>query len=789
MSSRFPLWGGALASALVVAVPGVACAAVPNAGNIPALIQDALGRPVIGADVQLQNAAGETLGTARSDNAGRVVFSNIPAGSYALVVKKAGFQSSTGIVLLSADTASKTTTVVLASAAALDVTVQTQAPVASRQKIAAQIGASSYGFSKDDIAALPQGDATPMNQVLLQAPGVVNDSYGQIHIRGDHANIQYRVNGIELPDGISGFGQAFDTRFAQNINLLTGALPAQYGLHTAGVVDITTRNDYDGGRIDMLAGSNNTVNPSIEYGKTDGPLSYFFNASYLSNNVGIENPTSSTTPLHDNTKQARAFGYLSYLIDPATKVSFMFGTYSGQFQIPNNPGQTPDPNGLGIMSQLGLTGFNSANLNDQQHESNSFAVLALQGSLSDAFDYQASLFTRYSNFHYEPDVIGNLVFNGVASDIYRSSVSNGLQLDGTYRMTPTHTLRMGLYGNVENVISDNTSTVFPTDAGGLVSGAPFSIADNQSRNGNTTIGVYLQDEWKVLDNLTLNYGGRFDSVHAYVDEEQFSPRINAVYQWSKQTTWHVGYSRYFTPPPTELVSTSDLALFQNTTNAASGQNSPVKAERDDYYDLGVDHQLTSKLSVGADAYFKHSQNTIDEGQFGPALLLTPFNYAEGRIYGMELTANYKSDNFSAYANVARNVSKARNIVSGQYLFEQDELAYAASNWVNVDHEQAVTASLGAAYLWQGTQFSGNVTYQSGLRDGFANTGSLPSYTLVNLGATHKVDFDGTGPVELRLTVNNLLDKVYEIRDGSGIGVFAPQYGMHRSILVGVSKYF
>ena len=48
--------------------------------------------------------------------------------------------------------------------------------------------------------------------------------------RGDHANVQYRINGVELPEGLSVFGQALETRFASSMSLITGALPAQYRL-------------------------------------------------------------------------------------------------------------------------------------------------------------------------------------------------------------------------------------------------------------------------------------------------------------------------------------------------------------------------------------------------------------------------------------------------------------------------------------------------------------------------------------------------------------------------------
>ena len=789
--SSFNNWvGGALVPSLLFCLTIFGQAATADAEEIRGLVQDALGRPIAAASLNLKTSAGDTVGRTQTDAKGSFTFSNIPLNTYALIAEKKGFQVDSSIVTVE-NGKNSSTTVTLTSEKDLEVQITAERLNQARNGLSPKTGGSVYSFDAANIDNLPLGDSTPMNQVLLQAPGVVNDSYGQFHVRGDHANIQYRINGVILPEGISGFGQALDTRFAQKVDLLTGALPAQYGDRTAGIVEITTKNNFEaGGSADLYMGSNQTYNPSFEYGNTNGNLTYFVDGSFLGNNVGIENPTSSVNPIHDNTTQEKGFAYLSYLLNSTTKLSFMFGSYDGRFQIPNNPGQPTYATLNGIASVPGLPAtYNSATLNDQQSETNRFGVVALQSSLNDDVDYQVSLFTRYSSFHYMPDVTGGLAFNGVASDLFKSSSSSGIQADGSDRLNSNHTLRMGVFGSSENVVSNNTSTVFDV-SGSAVSGSPYPIVDNNTKNGNTLFGIYLQDEWKATDKLTVNYGERFDAVNAYVNEQQFSPRLGAIYKTTEQTTVHAGYARYFTPPPTELVSSNTLTLFNGTTNAPiSSVNSPVKSERGDYYDAGVTHQLTRTTALGLDSFYKQTQNTLDEGQFGPALLMTPFNYAEGKIYGVELTADYKSDNLTGYANLARTVSMATNIISSQFLFDQATLNYAANNWVNVDHEQAMTISTGGSYLWSGIRWSGDVIYESGLRNGFANTTSLPGYTVVNLGAVRKMSFDGIGKIDVRLVVNNAFDSVYEIRDGSGIGVFAPQYGPRRGVFLGLSKKF
>jgi hypothetical protein len=115
----------------------------------------------------------------------------------------------------------------------------------ARSNLFTTIGTTSDTISHETIEALPQGANAPVEKVLLQAPGVSQDSAasGLLHVRNDHANVQFRINGVFLPDGVTGFGSIFDTRFIGSVSLVTGALPAEYGLRTVGLVDITTRND------------------------------------------------------------------------------------------------------------------------------------------------------------------------------------------------------------------------------------------------------------------------------------------------------------------------------------------------------------------------------------------------------------------------------------------------------------------------------------------------------------------------------------------------------------------
>jgi hypothetical protein len=182
-------------------------------------------------------------------------------------------------------------------------------------------------------------------------------------------------------------------------------------------------------------------------------------------------------------------------------------------------------------------------------------------------------------------------------------------------------------------------------------------------------------------------------------------------------------------------------------------------------------------------------NLLDEGQFGAALIFSPFNYNQGRVRGLEFSSNYTSGNFSTYLNISVNRAMGKDVVTGQYNFEQDELDYIATHWVHLDHDQRLTGSGGASYTWNGTRFGADFLYGSGLRADFANSAHLPAYYQINLSATRDFDLPEIGKTNIRLALINATDQVYEIRDGSGIGVGAPQFGPRSGVFVGLTKEF
>ncbi len=643
----------------------------------------------------------------------------------------------------------------------------------ARSSIQPSLGATTYDFGPRTIENVPLGENAPLNQVLLRAPGVVQDSFGQIHVRGDHGNVQYRLDGVQLPEGLSLFNNILATRYANQMSLLTGALPAQYGLHTAGIVDITLKSGTTdpGAEASMTMGSRDYVQPAFSYGGRTGKVDYFAAGQFIHNGLGIENPTSSNTPLHDDTDQWYGLAKITGIVDENTRLAFIAGGASSRFQIPNVPFQTPN------FTVNGINNWNSSIL-DQRH-------------------------TRYSSLSYQPDAFGDLLYNGIAPWTKRTSFTTGVQGDGAWKVANKHTLRGGFLVQRERATSftnGNTLPLMPDpdnpDGEPIPSDQPLGFTDGSDLTG-WTYSVYLQDEWRIVPTVTVNFGVRFDAINGSTTENQFSPRINVVWQPDPMFTFRAGYSRYFTPPPLLQVSAGSIAALAGTVAAPEvTTNDPVRAERADYFDVGVTVKPLRGLTVGLSAYYKIAQNLLDEGQFGAPITLTSFNYANSIVKGVEFNASYDEGPWSVYFNGAYGSGIGSNINSAQFNFGQAELAYIANNYIALDHSQGWTMSTGASYTFNpdkdwATRVSADMLFGSGLRTSIVtpNDLSLPNYAVVNASLVQKIPISVSKGTQVRFDVINLLDNSYQIRDGAGVGVGAPQFGQRRTFLVTLAQKF
>lgn len=673
--------------------------------------------------------------------------------------------------------------VVVASSSSQSTAARTERFEAARHDIFTTIGASTTTLGQDAIVGRPQGNDTPFDTLLTQLPGVSLDSATgpDFHVRNEYANVQYRIDGILLPDNVSGLTTIFDTSFVGTLSLLDGALPAQYGLRTAGVIDITPRRfGTPQGDVSVYGGSHATITPRLDYGGVSGSSQYFIGLRGFRSDIGIDNPTPSYDPIHDRTEQGRAFFYLSTILSDSARVVTIAGFSDVQTQIPNLSGLQP-------LGDSGEADYFSTSLNDRENNRFAFGLAALQ-TKGERFDSQLSAFARYAQVHFVPDVQGGLAFNDVASDVNRRSVLGGMAFDSAYRLTPFQTIRAGFALSAEQTNNDNLLTVLPVLADGTIAPTPFSYADVNAKLG-VNIGGYVQDEIALTPTLALNLGLRFDQLYQYVTANQLSPRAALAWHPDPLTLIHLGYARYFTPPSQAEAATSNIGLATGTTlQPEVPLAGPALPERSNYFDVGADRIVLPGWTIGGDLYLKLAKDLIDDGEFGEARVVSQLNYGRAYAQGAELKTRFIKGGFSAYGNLSTNRTKDTRPVSNQYVLDAAEYAFITQHFIFADDVQLVTASAGASYRFGPSLVTANMIYGSGLRSGFANLGHVPAYTQVNVGFAHELRVGADPrPLTIRFDIVNLFDTSYQLRDGSGIGVAAPMYGPRRGFFVGLSK--
>jgi outer membrane receptor protein involved in Fe transport len=739
-------------------------------------IRDVLGRPIAGALVSLESPEGKPLGRTTTNDQGEFRIDAPQAGSYLLKATKGRFKPATKAIELRPGQAQKRLELVLESENALSLPVS--ASRITPQNGLSRTGTNKYTLTAKDINNLPLGQATPLNQVLLQMPGVTLDQNQEIHIRGEHMGIQYQMNGVLLPLDMNTdptFTQLLNSYFVKSVSLIDGVLPAQYGYRTSGVIDIHTKEGCDDSHNDFTigGGQRDTTQASFQLGGCDGGFDYYLNGMFQQSNLGFSNAIAAPDPIHDAVTLGQGFAYLTDTLNSGTKLSLISGITLAFNQFPNVPNELP----LYQLDQINPVSYPSSAINSGLNQQDYYGVLAINGALSRSADYQLAYSAHYNSQTFYPDPIGDLIYQGISSHVFTSDLSNTLQGDVTYRIGSAHALRGGFYFGDYGVESDQTSQVFPIVMGQPAI-TPISLTANLNKI-NLVFGFYLEDTWQINEQLSVNFGSRWDRVSGFTTASQFSPTINFAYKARPDTVVHAGVARNFQVPNFQNVPSGITKLFAGTTgavNTSPGGNTSPLAETDYTWDVGFNHQFTSHLVFAQDNYFRIDRHYLDEGQFGFVPLDAPFNYVRGYGAGTENSITYNLENFVGRANVFVARAEDIGLASGQYNFPAAEVSYIDRHYIVLDHTPLVGASGGAAYRWRQYQFTVDGLFSSGLRGGFANQTQLPKVWQFNLSGARDFVIPGLGKFTNRVTLLNIFDRTNLIRPVNGIGVFQAAYG-------------
>ncbi len=687
---------------------------------------------------------------------------------------KQGFRTATRVVTLPLVSTSRVA-LALASEAAL--TVPVTATVTHAPNRVSATGSNEYSVSAQDIQDLPRGENTDLTDVLAQMPGVAIDQNQQIHIRNTEGpQFQYQINGVTVPLDINTnppFISMINPMFIKRLSLLDGILPSRYSYATAGVVDIETKDgcEQPGGTASVMGGQRNTIQPSIQYAGCAGNFSYYLSGLYSQSNSAFSSATPAPDAIHNHTNQGQGFGVFAYNLSSDTRLSLITSVAASDNQLPNRNNLVPS---FMLASHPGP--YPSADINSYLNFRDYLGILALNGAPTSELTYQLAYSAHYITQKFDPDDIGELLYQGVASTAFHADFDNTLQGDATYQLN-SHELSAGFYFGEYGVEADDASMVFKVLPDGSQA-PPYNPVRviNDANAINLLSGTYIGDTWRITPKLRINAGVRWDRLSGFSHRNQVDPTVNLTYLPRPDTTFHGGFARYMQVPSFQGISPGAPAAFAGTTGEAGTGVVNPETEDDYEWDVGVIHQVFENLTVSEDGFVEYTKHYLDTGQFGDVPIFAPFNYKHGYIWGSETAITYRSKNLSIYGSATIGDNRQKGVATGQFNFDSDELTYINHNYITLDHQPLYGASGGITYRWDPYTFSLDALYSSGLRGGFADLQKLPHVVQVDMSGERSFQIPHLGAVTDRITLLNIFDRTNLIRPAEGIGIFQAAYG-------------
>ncbi|HEX7765550.1 MAG TPA: TonB-dependent receptor [Nitrospira sp.] len=741
--------------------------------------------------VEVKDQEGNMVATAVSNDAGEYAVTVPVRGTYSVSAVQDTFRSEYVVLMIGRDDPRPVT---LTLSQTREIALEVVSPLAPIQYKASS---ETYSVSRKDIESLPKGNNNDLHDVLLTIPSAAYGSLKQVHIRQDHANLQLRIDGVPIPETVSStFSDVISPRAWERADIVLGGMEANVGNKTAALIDVTTKSGTKPafGSIQMFGGSNQTVNPSLEYGGTIGEkFRFYILNSHVATNRGIEPPTLGHSIFHGQSERNQTFIRGDYQRDNTNAFSWVFLNSVAKYQIPTRPGLELDPSGQALpLLQAARPGYGAAPsqaIDENQKEQNQYAHMVWRHDVSSNQFFSLAGYFRHTRATFKTDAFNVLAYSpeitgAQAADQDRMAYSGGLRLDYTYVHSKEHLIKTGFQLDRTQAVNKTRITAFDDALTGVVN----VNADNRLIGYRQEF--WVQDQWTPNDQWTFNLGVRGDIVQYQRDEGQLSPRIGATYKVNQSNVFHAFYGRMFTPPNLEAISFAKLNVAGTTAQPENTTNNQPRAERAHYFELGSYHALSSWATFELTGYYKIARFLSDAGQFGTTPLLNYFAFDRGWSRGIDGSLKFQVvENLTARANLAWGQCKGYGLQSGHFLLDQKEIDDINSKGgVFCDHTQMVTSSAMLSYRMQErTTVSGQMLFGSGLRtaaDDQAKTNSThsQSYTVFNTSITHVIPLPWAGQkMLLGFDVVNLFDQKYFINRGEGsIGLGVSHAGMPRS---------
>jgi hypothetical protein len=769
----------------------------PRAEPAPAEIEGQVlsrqGAPIAEAQLALVRAGADqteaTVEATDTDRAGRFRIPPVPPGAYVLDVRAEGFDT----VRYAFDLAGPLEGLLVR----LDPTGGNPAHVTfvyGPRELPGTDGTSTSTLSAKEIRSLPGGTIRPLNDVIATQPGFTRDDYGAVHVRGNFAGLQLRIDEIALPPSVQDrLQQLLDSQIVERADVIAGGLPAEFGESVAGVVDIRTRRPgpTPDGEVQLAYGTFDSLRAQASGAGRAGPLSVAAAASLGTTQRGLD-PPAATPVLHDRLRDGRALLSADDRLTAADHLRLLVAYAESHYQIPIDPTLLPlsaaPPGAMRGPDAYGNDPptFVPTGANPTEEERDLFGALSWFHDFAPRATLQIAPFLRLEHSQLSCDPAGSLGATAdpgqTCSDVTHRVVQGGAAVNQTIGVG-RHDLKAGL------LFDESRSTVgyaayVRDDAAPQGGPDPARTQAGQDQVDVRLGAAYVQDRI-ALGKWTLFPGARLDVERASFAGTQTtlvgpSLRVGASYSFSPRLLIH-GFVGTLWQAPAYDAPTAARVL--GLVPPGSPVPADLQAEQDFYAELGVVAQPVPQLRLAATPWARYSRHTIDDSEVGDTALTADYNYDHGRAAGFEVSAVWALwGRLHGFANATVMLSQAAGIASARYLFTPEQLAFAG--YRSTDNAQKLTANAGLDLADQGgrTHLSGLVTFGSGLRTGPTSNATLPASTVVDLTLRHRFDFRPRP--EVAVDVHNLFNVVYAYRIATGT-LAGTAYGSLRQVFVRV----
>jgi outer membrane receptor protein involved in Fe transport len=659
----------------------------------------ASGVPLAGAEVLLMQGNAIVARTT-TDRLGHFHIHNLAIQSYQLEVRLIGFHAIRQTLDLTRDmTLTFRLTPASLELSAIDVA---STPVVVDTRTGNQV------FKQDEFQGSP---TLTTSQIVQQAiVGAARAPTGEVHIRGQHAEYSYYVDGIPVPAGISGsLNELFDPSIVNQINFQTGAWDAEYGGKNAAIINVTTRIPSGGfhGSASGYGGDYANNGQTITASGNSGKWGLFFagtrtatdmrrepvQAAVDTNSAGQITNVRSIQNFNNHGEDYYTFGKVAF--SPTNHDVINLDANWSRTAI-----QTPFDSTAGV-------------IDDHERDVNAFVNLGwlhrVTGGAHPGSELFMGGFYRHGSLSYVPGVNDTPSFT-FAPDTTPYNISEarsfdiyGVKLDYLLRLREELSFK---FGALASIVRGNENFQSTDSAGNP---GPSSLSN---LNGSD-VGFYAQTQIAPSEQWELRAGLRYD-VHRYplsptqdTSVSQWSPRLRLSYFPSPSTSLWVYYGRQFVPTNTE-----DL---RNITSSGTGTNvsTPTVPERDDFYEFGLTHRFPVGLVLKLAAYQKNSSPGIDDTQVPGTAITTNINIEHIRVQGIEGVLEIRPRGpLTGFLNVALNHAYNSGTVTGGFF-----TVTPPAQPFDADHDQRLSIVGGLTYATRGLLLTATGIYGSGLTNG------------------------------------------------------------------------